>query len=48
MAQLFMIAFRSLMQHRTRSLVLGGAIAEVTALLIALTGVYTLNPNLKI
>ncbi len=41
MSQLFMIAFRSLLQHRTRSVVLGGAIAVVTALLIGLTGVYT-------
>ncbi len=41
MGQLFLIAFRSLLQHRTRSLVLGGAIAVVTALLIGLTGVYT-------
>ncbi len=41
MSQLFLIAFRSLLQHRTRSMVLGGAIAVVTALLIGLTGVYT-------
>jgi putative ABC transport system permease protein len=41
MSQLFLIAFRSLLQHRTRSMVLGGAIAVVTALLICLTGVYT-------
>jgi ABC-type lipoprotein release transport system permease subunit len=41
MTQLFMIAFRSLMQHRRRTFVLGSAIAVVTALLIGLTGVYT-------
>src|SRR4051794_11130602 len=41
MGQLFLIAFRSLLQHRTRSAVLGAAIAVVTALLIGLTGVYT-------
>jgi putative ABC transport system permease protein len=41
MGQLFLIAFRSLLQHRTRSAVLGSAIAVVTAMLVGLTGVYT-------
>ena len=41
MSQLFLIAFRSLMQHRRRTFVLGAAIAVVTSLLIGLTGVYT-------
>lgn len=38
MNQLFLIAARSLWQHRTRTLLLGGAVTLVTALLIALTG----------
>ncbi|HXB97109.1 MAG TPA: ABC transporter permease, partial [bacterium] len=37
MRQLFLIAFRNLLQHRRRTLMLGGAIAGVTALLILLT-----------
>src|SRR3954471_21019950 len=41
MTQLILIAFRSLLQQRVRSSVLGGAIAVVTAMLILLTGVYT-------
>ncbi len=38
---LWLIAFRSLMQHRLRTLLLGTAIAGVTALLVMLTGAYT-------
>jgi ABC-type lipoprotein release transport system permease subunit len=37
---LWLIAFRSLLQHRVRSALLGTAIAVVTALLIAVTGVF--------
>ena len=37
MQTLFLIAYRNLLQHRRRSLMLGGAIAGVTALLILLT-----------
>ncbi|MDH4261464.1 MAG: FtsX-like permease family protein [Spirochaetia bacterium] len=37
MSQLFLIAIRNLIQHRKRSLMLGGAIAGVTMLLIFLT-----------
>lgn len=37
---LWLIAFRSLMQHRVRTLLLGGAIAGVTALLVTVTGMY--------
>jgi len=37
MGQLFLIAIRNLLQHRKRSLLLGGAIAGVTMLLIFLT-----------
>jgi ABC-type lipoprotein release transport system permease subunit len=37
---LWLIAFRSLMQHRLRTLLLGGAIAGVTALLVTVTGMY--------
>ncbi len=40
MSQLFIIAFRSLLQHRRRTFVLGGAIALVTALLLTLAGLY--------
>src|SRR6266404_5963458 len=36
MAQLFLIAFRNLLQHSKRTLLLGGAIAGVTALLVFL------------
>jgi ABC-type lipoprotein release transport system permease subunit len=36
---LWLIALRSLFQHRVRSALLGGAIAVVTGLLVALTGV---------
>jgi len=36
MRQLFLIAFRNLIQHRRRTLMLGGAIAGVTALLVVL------------
>lgn len=36
---LWLIALRSLFQHRVRSALLGGAIAVVTALLIVLTGI---------
>lgn len=36
MGQLFLIAFRNLVQHRKRTLLLGGAIAGVTALLTVL------------
>jgi putative ABC transport system permease protein len=41
MGQLLLIAFRSLLQHRRRTFVLGGAIAFVTALLLTLAGIYT-------
>ncbi len=37
---LWVIAFRSLMQHRLRTLLLGSAIAGVTALLVTLTGAF--------
>jgi ABC-type lipoprotein release transport system permease subunit len=37
---LWLIAFRSLMQHRLRTVLLGGAIAGVTALLVTVTGMY--------
>jgi ABC-type lipoprotein release transport system permease subunit len=37
---LWLIAFRSLMQHRLRTTLLGSAIAAVTALLVLLTGAY--------
>ncbi|MEW5741463.1 MAG: FtsX-like permease family protein [Myxococcota bacterium] len=37
---LWLIAFRSLMQHRLRTLLLGTAIAGVTALLVTVTGMY--------
>src|SRR5580698_2685259 len=36
MTQLFLIAFRNLLSHGRRSLLLGGAIAGVTALLVFL------------
>jgi len=36
---LWLIAFRSLLQHRTRTLLLGAAVAVVTALLVALSGI---------
>src|SRR5439155_4328148 len=39
MGQLFLIAVRSLLSHKRRSFLLGGAIAGVTALLIILVGV---------
>ncbi len=38
MRQLFLIAFRNLAQHRRRTLLLGGAILGVTALLVVLVG----------
>lgn len=41
MGQLFMIAFRSLLQHRVRSGVLLAAVSVVTLLFITLTGIYT-------
>jgi ABC-type lipoprotein release transport system permease subunit len=37
---LWLIALRSLMQHRVRTVLLGGAIAGVTALLVTITGMY--------
>lgn len=37
---LWVIAFRSLLQHRVRTLILGTAIAGVTALLVTLTGAF--------
>lgn len=37
---LWLIAFRSLMQHRLRTVLLGTAIAGVTALLVLVTGAY--------
>ncbi|MBL8917699.1 MAG: ABC transporter permease [Myxococcaceae bacterium] len=37
---MWLIAFRSLFQHRIRTSLLGGAIAVVTALLVALAGIY--------
>jgi ABC-type lipoprotein release transport system permease subunit len=37
---LWVIAFRSLGQHRLRSVVLGGAVAGVTALLVMMTGAF--------
>jgi ABC-type lipoprotein release transport system permease subunit len=37
---MWLIAFRSLLQHRIRTSLLGGAIAVVTALLVALAGIY--------
>ncbi|MEW6433500.1 MAG: FtsX-like permease family protein [Myxococcota bacterium] len=37
---LWLIAFRSLMQHRLRTILLGTAIAGVTALLVLVTGAY--------
>ncbi|MCU0700860.1 MAG: ABC transporter permease, partial [Myxococcaceae bacterium] len=37
---LWLIAFRSLVQHRIRSLLLGAAIMVVTALLVCLAGIY--------
>ena len=36
MAQLFLIAFRNLLQHSRRTILLGGAIGGVTALLVLL------------
>ncbi|WP_225412286.1 ABC transporter permease [Stigmatella hybrida] len=39
MLQILLIAFRNLLAHRRRTLLLGGAIAGVTALLIVLMGV---------
>ena len=36
MGRLFLIAFRNILQHSKRSLLLGGAIAGVTALLVFL------------
>lgn len=41
MLQLFLIAFRNLGTHRKRTLLLGGAIAGVTALLVILMGLST-------
>ncbi|AEI65867.1 ABC transporter permease [Corallococcus macrosporus] len=41
MLQLFLIAFRNLGTHRKRTLLLGGAIASVTALLVILMGLST-------
>ncbi|AKF80741.1 ABC-type transport system, involved in lipoprotein release, permease component [Myxococcus fulvus] len=41
MFQLFLIAFRNLGTHRRRTLLLGGAIAGVTALLVILMGLST-------
>ncbi|NVJ05074.1 ABC transporter permease [Myxococcus sp. AM001] len=41
MLQLFLIAFRNLGTHRRRTLLLGGAIASVTALLVILMGLST-------
>jgi putative ABC transport system permease protein len=41
MFQLFLIAFRNLATHRRRTLLLGGAIAGVTALLVILMGLST-------
>ena len=41
MLQLFLIAFRNLGTHRRRTLLLGGAIAGVTALLVVLMGLST-------
>ncbi|WP_426750635.1 ABC transporter permease [Myxococcus sp. Y35] len=41
MLQLFLIAFRNLGTHRRRTLLLGGAIAGVTALLVILMGLST-------
>src|SRR5512147_2661156 len=38
MGQLFLIAFRNLIQHRRRTLMLGGAIAGVTLLLVMVLG----------
>src|SRR5271169_6106578 len=38
MSQLFLIAFRNLLTHRRRTLMLGGAIAGVTMLLVVLLG----------
>jgi putative ABC transport system permease protein len=38
MGQLFLIAFRNLVSHRRRTLMLGGAIAGVTLLLVVLLG----------
>jgi ABC-type lipoprotein release transport system permease subunit len=38
MGQLFLIAFRNLVQHQRRTFLLGGAIAAVTALLVILLG----------
>src|SRR5437016_138190 len=40
MGQLFLIAFRSLLQHRVRSGVLLAAVSVVTLLFITLTGIY--------
>ena len=37
MSRLFLIAYRNLLQHRQRTLMLGGAVAGVTALLVFLT-----------
>src|SRR5580704_13312834 len=39
MKQLFLIAIRNLLQHRRRTLLLGGAIAGVTLLLTILIGI---------
>jgi putative ABC transport system permease protein len=39
MSQILLIAFRNLMAHRRRTLLLGGAIAGVTAVLVILMGV---------
>src|SRR4051794_10347949 len=41
MLQLFLIGARSLLQHKTRTFLLGAAIAFVTALLLVLTGIST-------
>lgn len=41
MGTLFLIGFRSLFQHKTRTFLLGAAIAAVTALLIVLSGLST-------
>jgi putative ABC transport system permease protein len=41
MSQILLIAFRNLMAHRRRTLLLGGAIGGVTAVLIILMGVTT-------
>lgn len=38
MAQIFLIAFNNLLQHKKRTILLGGAISAVTALLVVLIG----------